>query len=173
MSLSSFKSKSKDKGKGREDAEPVTDGPSTQPDIYSQQAQQQQQQQYFAPPPGQNGGQQRFSPPPAAQQQQTFAPPPKEARAPEPAAEPASQALDTSQAGPEMPDGAPSAVHFTGAYTTQDDVGTFNGGGYRISHRDTNTILTVQLAVGCPITVKPGESLPTSQYSQVHRAARA
>lgn len=41
--------------------------------------------------------------------------------------------------------------------TTQDDVGTFNGGSYRISHRDTNSILTLQLAVGCPIEAKPGE----------------
>ncbi|KAH7351045.1 tryptophan RNA-binding attenuator protein-like domain-containing protein [Rhexocercosporidium sp. MPI-PUGE-AT-0058] len=40
--------------------------------------------------------------------------------------------------------------------TTQDDVGTFNGGSYRISHRDTNTILTCQLAMGCPLTVRPG-----------------
>lgn len=37
-----------------------------------------------------------------------------------------------------------------------DDVGTFNGGSYRISHRDTNSILTIQLAVLCPLTVKPG-----------------
>jgi hypothetical protein len=39
---------------------------------------------------------------------------------------------------------------------TADDVGTFNGGSYRVSHRDTNTILTVQLAIGCPFTAKPG-----------------
>lgn len=39
---------------------------------------------------------------------------------------------------------------------TADDVGTFNGGSYRISHRDTNTIVTIQLAIGCPLTVKPG-----------------
>lgn len=46
---------------------------------------------------------------------------------------------------------------FTGAgSTTADDVGTFNGGSYRVSHRDTNTIITVQLAMGCPLTVKPG-----------------
>jgi hypothetical protein len=47
------------------------------------------------------------------------------------------------------------------ASTTADDVGTFNGGSYRVSHRDTNTILTVQLAIGCPFTAKPG----TSQHS--------
>ena len=38
-----------------------------------------------------------------------------------------------------------------------DDVGTFNGGSYRVSHRDTNTILTIQLAIGCPFTAKPGK----------------
>ena len=56
--------------------------------------------------------------------------------------------------GPMSPGGAPS--QFMGASTTVDDVGTFNGGSYRISHRDTNTIVTVQLAIGCPMTVKPG-----------------
>ena len=39
---------------------------------------------------------------------------------------------------------------FTGAKdTTADDVGTFNGGSYRVSHRTTNSILTLQLAMGC------------------------
>lgn len=48
-------------------------------------------------------------------------------------------------------------ANFVGAgVTQQDDVGTFNGGSYRISHRDTNSILTLQLAMGCPITAKPG-----------------
>ena len=55
-----------------------------------------------------------------------------------------------------MPGGAPPQGHFTGASATIDDVGTFNGGSYRISHRDSNTIVTLQLAVGCPLEVKPG-----------------
>ena len=55
-----------------------------------------------------------------------------------------------------MPGGAPAAGHFIGVSSTQDDVGTFNGGSYRISHRDTNTILTLQLAAGCPLHAKPG-----------------
>ena len=55
-----------------------------------------------------------------------------------------------------MPGGAPPQDHFVGASSTIDDVGTFNGGSYRISHRDTNTIVTLQLATGCPLTVKPG-----------------
>lgn len=56
--------------------------------------------------------------------------------------------------------GVPPANQFVGATgtTTQDDVGTFNGGSYRVSHRDTNSILTVQLAMGCPLIAKPGES---------------
>lgn len=53
----------------------------------------------------------------------------------------------------------PSASHFVGAALTQDDVGTFNGGSYRISHRNSNTILTLQLAMGCPLTAKPGISI--------------
>lgn len=55
-----------------------------------------------------------------------------------------------------MPGGAPPQGHFTGASATIDDVGTFNGGSYRISHRDSNTIVTIQLAVGCPLEAKPG-----------------
>lgn len=50
-----------------------------------------------------------------------------------------------------------SQPQFAGVVSTSaDDVGTFNGGSYRVSHRDTNTILTVQLAIGCPLTAKPG-----------------
>lgn len=53
--------------------------------------------------------------------------------------------------------GAPPAGQFQGAYSaTMDDVGTFNGGSYRISHRDCNTIITIQLAMGCPLDAKPG-----------------
>ena len=62
----------------------------------------------------------------------------------------------------QMPGGAPAAGHFVGALATQDDVGTFNGGSYRISHRDSNTIITLQLAVGCPLTVKPGMMIAMS-----------
>ena len=57
-----------------------------------------------------------------------------------------------------MSGGAPIAGHFVGAGATQDDVGTFNGGSYRISHRDSNTILTLQLAMGCPLIAKPGNA---------------
>lgn len=64
-------------------------------------------------------------------------------------------ALNTNEAS-KMPGGAPPAGHFIGAYAPQDDVGTFNGGSYRISHRDTNTILTIQLAIGAPFLAKPG-----------------
>lgn len=56
-----------------------------------------------------------------------------------------------------MSAGAPAPGQFTGAQaTTMDDVGIFNGGSYRISHRDCNTIVTIQLAMGCPLTAKPG-----------------
>lgn len=56
--------------------------------------------------------------------------------------------------------GAGAPANFLGVQsTTQDDVGTFNGGSYRISHRDSNTIITLQLAFGCPLIVKPGKQL--------------
>jgi uncharacterized protein (AIM24 family) len=53
--------------------------------------------------------------------------------------------------------GRPPAIQFVGAGESQDDIGTFNGGSYRISHRDTNTVLTIQLAIGCPLTAKSGK----------------
>lgn len=57
-----------------------------------------------------------------------------------------------------MPGGAPAFGQFVGAgATSEDDVGTFNGGSYRISHRDSNSILTLQLAMGCPLVAKPGK----------------
>ncbi|RAH44165.1 AIM24 family protein [Aspergillus brunneoviolaceus CBS 621.78] len=50
-----------------------------------------------------------------------------------------------------------ASANFIGAMSTDmDDVGTFNGGSYRISHRDTNSLLTIQLAVGCPLQARPG-----------------
>ena len=59
--------------------------------------------------------------------------------------------------------GVPQGGGFVGAQgSTSDDVGTFNGGSYRISHRDTNSILTIQLAMGCPITAKPGVMIAMS-----------
>ncbi|KAL8966661.1 MAG: hypothetical protein Q9197_005864 [Variospora fuerteventurae] len=69
--------------------------------------------------------------------------------------------LNTNEAS-QMPGGAPAPAHFTGATATQDDVGTFNGGSYRISHRDSNTILTLQLAKGCPVNAKPGVMIAMS-----------
>lgn len=58
-----------------------------------------------------------------------------------------------------IPGGAPAYGDFKGATATHDDnVGTFNGGSYRISHRDSNSLLTIQLAMGAPLVVKPGEN---------------
>ncbi|RGP68124.1 hypothetical protein FLONG3_8298 [Fusarium longipes] len=58
--------------------------------------------------------------------------------------------------------GAPQVGQFVGAEATSDDIGTFNGGSYRISHRDTNSILTIQLAMGCPMSGKPGAMIGMS-----------
>ena len=76
------------------------------------------------------------------------------------------QALDINKPSA-MPGGAPSASHFVGAGATQDDVGTFNGGSFRISHRDSNTILTIQLAMGAPLQAKPGMQLPMYAYNKL------
>lgn len=60
----------------------------------------------------------------------------------------------------QFPGGAPANGKFTGAQatTSADDVGTFNGGSYRVSHRDSNSLLTVQLAIGAPLKAKPGKN---------------
>ena len=64
--------------------------------------------------------------------------------------------------------GAPSAGQFVGATSTVvDDVGTFNGGSYRISHRDCNTVLTIQLAIGCPLDARPGAMIAMSPSIQL------
>jgi Mitochondrial biogenesis AIM24 len=70
------------------------------------------------------------------------------------------QTFNANAAGA-MPGGAPSAAHFTNQ-TNVDDVGSFNGGAYRISHRDTNSVLTVQLAIGAPVHAKPGAMIAMS-----------
>ncbi|KXG46046.1 Mitochondrial biogenesis protein AIM24 [Penicillium griseofulvum] len=62
-----------------------------------------------------------------------------------------------------MPGGAPAYGEFSGAKeSNQDDTGVFNGGSFRISHRDTNSVLTVQLAMGCPLTIRPGAMIAMS-----------
>ncbi|KAK0614266.1 tryptophan RNA-binding attenuator protein-like domain-containing protein [Immersiella caudata] len=64
--------------------------------------------------------------------------------------------------------GAPPAGQFSGAAAiVNDDVGTFNGGSYRISHRDCNTILTIQLAIGCPLDARPGAMIAMSPSIQL------
>ncbi|TKA40826.1 hypothetical protein B0A54_08096 [Friedmanniomyces endolithicus] len=88
--------------------------------------------------------------PPSTSYPSDKAPPPKEL--PE---DPPTRPFNTSRQS-NMPGGAPPQGHFVGASATRDDIGTFNGGSYRISHRDSNTIITLQLAIGCPLTVKPG-----------------
>lgn len=58
-----------------------------------------------------------------------------------------------------MTGGAPAQEDLTAASRADlDNTGVFNGGSYRISHRDSNSVLTVQLAMGCPLTVRPGKS---------------
>ncbi|KAL1310634.1 hypothetical protein AAFC00_000905 [Neodothiora populina] len=85
-----------------------------------------------------------------------FSGPPQQA-----AAAPEKPPLNTNESYA-MPGGAPAQSHFVGAGATIDDVGTFNGGSYRVSHRDSNTILTLQLAIGCPLSARPGVMIAMS-----------
>ncbi|KAF1938546.1 DUF124-domain-containing protein [Clathrospora elynae] len=148
------------------------------------------QQQHYPLPPG--GQPQQYAPPteqqhfPPPGQQQA---PPQLSQQPlspgfggfpgsTPSASPHPDPRAASQAHPGMgqpqmsQQAIPQAPQFAGVgasastggagSTTADDVGTFNGGSYRVSHRDTNTILTVQLAIGCPFTAKPGVMIAMS-----------
>lgn len=89
--------------------------------------------------------------------QQQFAPPPQ-APAEEKWPDEKAQALYEDEAR----EAEPQPVQFSGASAVSDDVGTFNGGSYRISHRDSNTVLTVQLAIQCPFNAKPGSMIAMS-----------
>ncbi|KAL9600503.1 MAG: hypothetical protein Q9219_003154 [cf. Caloplaca sp. 3 TL-2023] len=133
------------------------------------------QQSYPPPPSGQPPAASHASYPPPPPQyanngpRTSFQPPPEKYTEPPPATghtggHPSFQQpslnpekpLNTNEPS-QMPGGAPAPGHFAGVTSTQDDVGTFNGGSYRISHRDSNTILTLQLAMGCPLNAKPGK----------------
>ncbi|KAG5916652.1 hypothetical protein E4U42_007567 [Claviceps africana] len=111
--------------------------------------QQQQQQQQQTP---------QFEPPPPFPITESSFPPEKPSQHDEQAA-----TEDTTH----LVSGAPPAGQFVGAGATADDVGTFNGGSYRISHRDTNSILTIQLAIGCPLQAKPGAMIAMSPTMQL------
>lgn len=102
-------------------------------------------QQHPSPPPRQPHFE---APPPPFSDDGAAYPPEKEGHGQE-------EELDTSNPV-NLVAGAPPAGHFVGAGAVVDDVGTFNGGSYRISHRDTNSILTIQLAMGAPFDAKPG-----------------
>ncbi|TQV93952.1 DUF124 domain-containing protein [Cordyceps javanica] len=75
---------------------------------------------------------------------------------------PVSQLSSQTAASAQAAASAGPSSAFVGAVATSDDVGTFNGGSYRISHRDCNTILTIQLAMGCPLGAKPGAMIAMS-----------
>ncbi|KAJ5114984.1 hypothetical protein NUU61_000743 [Penicillium alfredii] len=102
-------------------------------------------------------------PPPTQQYAQYNAPafPPNAAHSGTPPA--ASQTPPPAGTMEKIPGGAPAFGQFQGASgTNEDEVGTFNGGSYRISHRDSNSLLTLQLAMGCPLTAKPGVMIAMS-----------
>ncbi|KAK6530308.1 hypothetical protein TWF694_003668 [Orbilia ellipsospora] len=118
-------------------------------------------QQSYAPP-----GQQQFSPPPNqsfAPPPTQFSPPPQDSRGSQQYFSPPPQNF-APPSGPPPQQQQPVQQGFQGAppqaggssAISQELVGQFNGGSYRIDHRDSNTILTINLAHGCPITAKPG-----------------
>ncbi|KAG8625218.1 hypothetical protein KVT40_006969 [Elsinoe batatas] len=149
------------------------------PPVQQQYQQPPQQQQVYSPPPQQT----TFHSPPPTQttfhspppQQTTFTPPPQQPQQPQQQQQPYLQHRQSGYASP--PQSPPLDKEFASmnlsptpvSIATQpsasasatpaanpDDVGTFNGGSYRISHRSTNTLLTLQLAINCPLIVRPG-----------------
>ncbi|KAK3325207.1 tryptophan RNA-binding attenuator protein-like domain-containing protein [Apodospora peruviana] len=137
---------------------------------------QQQQHQYAAPPQASALPMHLRSPSSVSQsssqgggagQPQQFAAPPTYPEEEEAAGYPAEKAegghgFDFGTPAASLLAGAPAAGDFNGATAVVDDVGTFNGGSYRISHRDCNTILTIQLAIGCPLDARPGTMIAMS-----------
>lgn len=109
----------------------------------------QPQQPQFAAPPGYAGPETGYPAEKASAQHH-------QAVAQRPASQLSGHTTASAQAA------AAPASPFVGAVPTGDDVGTFNGGSYRISHRDCNTILTIQLAMGCPLAAKPGAMIAMS-----------
>ncbi|KAI5805805.1 DUF124 domain-containing protein [Geopyxis carbonaria] len=135
-----------------------------------------QQQQYPAPPGSSaSGGTQYYPPPPQPQHQQSYPPPPhqpsqqhQQGYHPPPAggaqaqhhAPPITQtAFDPSRQGPPS---APQTTTTPSGNAITDTLGSFNGGSYRIDHRDCNTLLTLQLSHGCAVTAKPGAMVAMS-----------
>ncbi|KKZ67075.1 hypothetical protein EMCG_07246 [[Emmonsia] crescens] len=128
------------------------------------------QQQAYPPPPGQGGypppPQNYNYPAPGGQPSPSYPPPPAGGQISPPpngGHPPPQQPSPLPEKMPHGPGGAPAQGQFVGVQsTTADDIGTFNGGSYRISHRDTNTVLTLQLAMGCPMIAKPGAMIAMS-----------
>lgn len=148
----------------------------------SQTQSQGQGQAHYPPPPGQSPSPSlsrtgtahtpspSLSSPAPAQQALPLHPAPEQQFAPPPGAvvEDEKRGFEDDESavsGDVGPGPGPGMVYGAGA--TTDDVGTFNGGSYRISHRDTNTILTIQLAIGAPLNARPGISTSTPPLSSL------
>jgi len=114
-----------------------------------------QTQQFFPPPPSQPPSQTHVSSTAANANSQYNGQPPTYSAPP---GKPSVNVTVTEKAEPEI-DEQQQMVLDNLVVSHSDDTGTFNGGAYRISHRDTNSLLTVQLAVGCPLHVKPGSMI--------------
>ncbi|GAB7345819.1 hypothetical protein MBLNU457_4079t1 [Dothideomycetes sp. NU457] len=142
-----------------------------------------QQQQYYPPPPSSTDNSYAHEPVSTLPPQHHYPSPPPQSSTPRSLPnypgppQPVQDHLPTppipSTADPKAEDtnvtspnalvsGAPPVTHFVPAGSQIDDVGTFNGGSFRISHRDSNTILTLQLAIGCPLNIKPGTMISMS-----------
>ncbi|PYH79727.1 DUF124-domain-containing protein [Aspergillus uvarum CBS 121591] len=84
-----------------------------------------------------------------------------------PSSEPPPSVVETERAA-----GGPLHLNQLLSSSTADEVGTFNGGSYRISHRDTNSVLTLQLAMGCPIEARPGAMIAMSELVTLRGSMR-
>ncbi|KUL88308.1 hypothetical protein ZTR_04906 [Talaromyces verruculosus] len=163
---------------------PPQPSPGFPPPNYNYPAPPTQQQQVQQPQPQPQNAQQSHFPPPPNSRPSTTSPPPRfdasnnSAAAHQAAMLAAAQEAKLPLSPPpmsppptgrprmmmeQMPGGAPAVGQFRGAQATvADDVGTFNGGSYRISHRSVNSIVTFQLARGAPLEARPGVMIAMS-----------
>lgn len=65
------------------------------------------------------------------------------------------QPYQQGHVGSQQPGQPGQPAHGSGAWHATDS-GAFNGGSYQISHRDTNTILTINLTQGGSVKSRPG-----------------
>lgn len=64
--------------------------------------------------------------------------------------------------GHNIPESKNRVHHFVGLGAAVEEAGEFNGGCFTVSHRDANTILSIELKPSCRIIARPGALLTST-----------